>query len=146
MGVIYPRQPQIAVGTVVFSKNKVLLVRRDHPPAKGYWSLPGGVVELGERLTAASEREVFEETSVVVKAEKPIYSFDVVRHDSEGKVLYHYVIIDYLATYIRGDPCPNDDASAARWVSADEFFELSIVPETIKLLKQEFNFTFPGLG
>jgi ADP-ribose pyrophosphatase len=146
MGITYPKQPHPAVGTVVFHRNQVLLVLRQNPPSQGLWSLPGGVVRLGEHLQQAAEREVFEETSVVVKAKNPIYTFDVIRHDQDGNILYHYVIVDYLATFVRGNPCPNDDALEARWVSPSELINLSVVTETRNLLTQQFHFTTSPSG
>lgn len=140
MGIKYPEQPQIAVGVLVFNNNKVLLVLRGHSPAKGMWSLPGGSIKLGEHSEKAAEREVFEETSIVVKAKESINTFDVIERDSSGVILYHYVIIDYIASFIRGYPCPNDDALEAGWFSAQELNKLSVVPETLKLLKHYHRF------
>ena len=94
---IYPDAPRVAVGAVVIHRDKVLLVLRNQAPAKGLWAIPGGSVELGETLKTAAEREVLEETGLRVRAGEVVYTFDAIQCDPEGRVQYHYVIIDLLA-------------------------------------------------
>ena len=116
----YPIQPKLAVGAVVFKDQKVLLVKRGKAPAKGVWAIPGGSVELGETLKQAAEREVLEETGIRIKAGDPVYSFEIIDRDKNGKVQFHYYIVDLNAEYGDGEVTPGDDADDAAWVSADD--------------------------
>jgi 8-oxo-dGTP diphosphatase len=136
----YPRYPLVAVGAVVFNDNCVLLVRRGQAPSEDLWAIPGGSVEVGETLQEAAEREILEETGIRIRAAKPIYTFDVIERDADGKIRFHYVIVDLAAEYVSGQPAAGDDASEARWVSADEVTELEVSPPTLKLLKTKFGF------
>lgn len=125
---------------MVFNENKVLLVKRGHPPAEGQWAIPGGRVHLGETLQQAAEREILEETGVTIAAGKPVYTFDVVQRDARGRVQFHYVIVDLRAEYISGRVQAGDDASDARWVAAEQFAEMDINPRTRTFLWLEFGF------
>jgi 8-oxo-dGTP diphosphatase len=136
----YPTTPRVAVGAVVFHDHRVLLVQRANPPAKGLWAIPGGSVKLGETLQQAAEREILEETGIIIEAGKPVLTFDVVDRDPEGRVRFHYVIVDLLARYVRGDIQPGDDALSARWVLPDEMLQLPVVPRTLQLLTEQFGF------
>ncbi len=138
----YPEQPRVAVGAVVFKDNKVLLVKRAKPPAKGVWAIPGGSVELGETLQHAAEREILEETGITILAKKPVYTFDLIEKDTSGRVCFHYVIIDFTADYLSGNPVPGDDAVEVRWVSSGELKTLNINQRTLQVLKSLFDF-FP---
>jgi len=137
MSHIYPIQPIVAVGAVVFKEQAVLLVRRAQPPNQGLWAIPGGCIQLGETLQAAAEREIWEETRIRIRAHRPIYIFDTVDKDKEGKVRYHYVIADLLADYLDGWPEANDDALEARWVTSEELGSLPVSQATMDLLRGE---------
>ncbi len=132
--------PQVGVGAVVFKNQKVLLVKRSRPPSQGKWSIPGGRLEFGETLQEAAEREIHEETGVVIRASKPVYIFDVVDRDTAGAIRFHYVIVDLAADYISGDPAANDDALDARWVSAHELGTLEVSDSTAQLLRELYGF------
>lgn len=136
----YPDAPRPAVGAVVFKDHAVLLVRRGQPPALGMWAIPGGSVRLGETLQTAAEREILEETGIVIRAGEPVFVFDVVERDDSGEVKYHYVIVDLAAEYVAGDPRPGDDAADARWVSPDDLATLCVNPATRRLLASKFDF------
>ena len=136
----YPSLPRVAVGAIVFKDHKVLLVRRGKPPAEDLWSIPGGSVEIGETLSAAAEREIFEETGITIHALKPVYTFDVIERDASGRTRFHYVIVDLEADYVRGDIRAGDDAAEAHWVSADEMAFLKVSSKTRQLLKTRYNF------
>ena len=136
----YPGNPRVAVGAVVFKNECVLLVRRGQAPAKNQWAIPGGSVKIGETLQEAAEREILEETAVHIRAAKPIYTFDVIERDGEGKVRFHYVIVDLEADYVSGEPSAGDDAIEACWVSAEEISGLAMSATTLKLLKTRFGF------
>ena len=136
----YPDHARVAVGAIVFKSNKVLLVRRGKPPAENQWAIPGGRVEVGETLQEAAEREILEETGVAIRALEPVYTFDVIDRDVDGRVRFHYVIVDLTADYISGKPRAGDDASAARWVSSEELASMKVSAKTRQLLKEQFEF------
>ncbi len=131
-----PHNPVPAVGAIVRHEGRVLLVRRRRPPGKGLWAIPGGRIRLGETLREAAQREVFEETGIVVEAGPPVYSFDLIERDPEGAVLFHYVIVDVLAEYRGGDLMAGDDAADARWVTFEDMARLSVARETRRILKE----------
>ena len=131
-----PTAPVPAVGAVVIHGGAVLLVRRGRAPSRGVWAVPGGRVELGETLAEAAEREVREETGVRVRAGEPVWSFDSVVRDAEGRVAFHYVIVDLLADYVAGEPRAGDDALAARWARPQDFPGMTVSPPTLQLLER----------
>jgi 8-oxo-dGTP diphosphatase len=126
--------PRAAVGAVVIDGGRVLLIKRKYPPKKGKWAIPGGSVNLGETLQTAAEREIREETGLTIEAKQPIYTFDLIEHDSEGRILFHFVIVDLHAEYISGEPYPADDVIEARWFGPGEIEGLDITENTKKLL------------
>jgi len=132
----YPESPQTAVGAIVVKDKRVLMVKRVHAPGEGLWAIPGGGVKLGETLEEAAEREVKEETGVVIRARGPVYTFDLIERDAAGRIRFHYVIVDLLADYVSGQPRPRDDASEARWVGAEELDGLPASDTTKDLLKK----------
>ena len=131
---VYPAAPVPAVGALVVHDGAVLLVRRGRAPSRGVWAVPGGRVELGETLAEAAEREVHEETGVRVRAGEPVWSFDSVVRDAEGRITFHYVIVDLLADYVAGEPRARDDALEARWARPEDFPGLTVSPPTLELL------------
>jgi ADP-ribose pyrophosphatase len=130
----------VAVGAVVFREGAVLLVRRGKPPSYGQWAIPGGSVHLGERLQAAAEREIREETGITVRAGGPVLTFESIQKDDEGRVAYHYVIVDLEADYLEGEPAAADDAADARWVTNEEIKQLDVAPATRKFLQERYGF------
>ncbi len=131
--------PKAAVGAVVIEEGRILLVKRKYAPKKGNWAIPGGSVNLGESLQAAAEREIMEETGLIIKAKEPVYTFDLIERDSKGDVIFHYVVVDLLAEYISGDLYPADDVSDARWFTPDEIDRLE-TSETTKTLLDKMGF------
>ena len=113
------KAPVIGVGAVVIREDKVLLVKRGTAPFVGQWCIPGGKVAFGETLQQAAEREILEETSIVIRAGKPVYAFDII-DTSNTEHSFHYVVIDLDATYISGEPDARDDAMEAAWFSRHE--------------------------
>jgi 8-oxo-dGTP diphosphatase len=132
----YPNRPIVAVGAVVFKEDKVLLVQRTKPPAKNHWTIPGGSVELGETLQEAAEREIWEETGLIIKAGDPVYTFDVIIRDPKGEILFHYIIVDLAADYVAGELRPGDDATDVCWASSRDVTTLKVSAATRKLLEQ----------
>jgi 8-oxo-dGTP diphosphatase len=116
----YPAKPVLGVGAVVVRDGKALLIKRGHEPRKGEWSLPGGIVELGESLVDALRREMREETGLEISIGPHIETFDRIHHDTEGRVRFHFVIVDYLCVAAHGEPIAGTDAEAVAWASADE--------------------------
>jgi ADP-ribose pyrophosphatase YjhB (NUDIX family) len=108
----------VGVGAVVVDGDRVLLVRRAHPPLQGEWSLPGGAVETGETLEAAVAREVLEETGLEVEVGPVAGVVDRIHRDAGGRVEYHYVVVDYLCRPRGGRLACASDAADARWVPA----------------------------
>jgi 8-oxo-dGTP diphosphatase len=123
----YPEGPVVAVAAVIFFEGSVLLARRNQEPGKGQWSLPGGAVELGESLLEALKRELWEEAAIHVEIGGLIGVFDRIVGDSESRVRYHYVIVDYWGRIASGQPSPGSDISDLRFVSPEDLdtFEVS---------------------
>ncbi len=117
----YPNRPILAVGTIVVNDGRVLLARRGKEPAVGRWSVPGGGVHLGEELRVAARREVREECGIDVELTDVLEVIERVTRDAEGRIQYHYVIVDYLAKWAGGDLTPSDEAPEIRWVAPEEF-------------------------
>ena len=136
----YPTQPVVAVGAIVFRDNRVLLVRRGQPPSQDLWAIPGGRVEIGETLQEAAEREILEETGITIQAREPVYTFDYIERDGSELPRFHYVIIDLIADYVRGETRAGDDAADVRWVAAEELDDLKVSSKTVHFLKRYYNF------
>ncbi len=139
----YPEYPRVAVGAVVFHRNRVLLVRRGKPPAAGLWAIPGGSVRLGESLQEAAKREILEETGILVRVKDPVFTFDMVERDAKGRIRFHYVIIDLLADYLGGDLRPGDDAQEACWALPRDLNDLRLSEKTRQMLSEQFGFAAP---
>ena len=116
----YPEAPRVGVGAVVLKDGHVLVVQRNHPPAEGKWSIPGGLVNLGETTEAAAVREVAEECGLTVRLLGLAGVVDRVIRDPDGRIRYHYVLVDYAAVPVSGDLRPGSDAADARWVPIGE--------------------------
>ena len=126
----YPSKPEVAVGALIIKDEKVLLVKRKRPPAKDFWAVPGGKIHLGETLQQAAEREIFEETGISIIPGEPIFTFDAIERDGNGKVQFHYVIVDIFAEYKKGKPKAGDDATDVGWFSREDMEKLSVNPKT----------------
>jgi 8-oxo-dGTP diphosphatase len=110
----YPERPIVGVGAVIMDDQVVLLARRKQEPGKGRWSLPGGVVKVGESLKEAVKREVLEEVSIKIEIGGLVGVFDRIIHDRQNRVQFHYVLVDYWGWIISGHPKPGSDISAVR--------------------------------
>ena len=133
----YPASPLLGVGAIVIQHGRVLLVQRGHEPAKGQWSLPGGLIDLGETLHKAVAREVLEETGLVVEPVELVELLDRIHREGD-RVRYHYVIADYLCRVIGGTLLAASDADAVRWVDRAEWNShsaLRIDPITVRVIE-----------
>jgi 8-oxo-dGTP diphosphatase len=117
---LYPDQPVVGIGAVIINQGKIALIKRGNEPSKGKWTIPGGLVELGESLDQAVIRETKEETCLDIENPCLIDVVDNVDLDEQGKVKYHYVIIDYLVHVKGGTIKAASDAAELRWVPFDE--------------------------
>ena len=122
----YPEQPIIGVGAVIVDRDRVLLVCRATEPLKGEWSVPGGMLELGEKLRDGVRREVLEETGLEVEPGEVLDVFDSIFRDEHGRTQYHYVLIDYLCRLISGEARAGSDVSEVRWVQEDELSAMGL--------------------
>jgi 8-oxo-dGTP diphosphatase len=132
----YPEAPIVGVGAIVIKDRQALLVCRAQEPNRGQWSIPGGIVELGETLAQAAAREVWEECRVKVEAGEVMATFDLIRRDAEGRILYHFVLLDLAARYIGGEPMAATDALEVRWVAEAELDHLDIIPRLVPVLRR----------
>lgn len=133
----YPSAPLIGVGAVIVSDGRVLLVQRGTEPALGRWSIPGGLIEVGEMLTEAVIREVREETGLEVDPVELIELLDRIHRDGD-RVRYHYVIADYLCRVVGGTLNAASDAAAVRWVERAEWNSHSALvldPITVRVIE-----------
>jgi len=117
----YPAAPLLGVGAIVVDGPRVLLVQRGRPPAVGKWSIPGGLVDVGEPVEAAVRREVAEECGLTVRLHGLVGFVDRIIRDADGRVQYHYVLLDFLATPESGTAAAGSDARAVRWSTLEEF-------------------------
>lgn len=117
---LYPDQPLVGVGAVIAKDGKILLEKRKNEPGKGKWSVPGGIVELGERVEEAVVREVKEETGLDVEKPEHIDVVDSISFGEQGKIKYHFVIIDYLVKLVGGTLKAASDAEELEWVTLDD--------------------------
>jgi 8-oxo-dGTP diphosphatase len=134
----YPDRPIVGVGAVIIHEGRVVLVKRGSPPLQGEWSLPGGVVELGETLRAAAEREAREETGLIVKAGEVLEVLDRIIPGERGAPQYHYVLIDFLCTVEGGELRAGGDAAAVRWAAEEELEEYSLENSALAVIKKGF--------
>ena len=135
----YPLRPLLGVGALIFRRDSILLVQRGKEPLKGYWSLPGGLVEAGERLEAAVEREVAEETGLVVRAQYLAEVFQRIMRDEQGRTEYHYVLADYVCRVAqRGTAQAGDDAGKVAWVKIKKLGELLLTEGTKEVVERVY--------
>ena len=134
----YPDRPIVGVGAVIIEDGRVLLVRRAHPPLAGKWSLPGGVVELGETLRAAAEREAREETGLIVNVEEVVEVLDRIVPGENGSVQYHYVLVDFLCRRTGGTLQAGGDAAEVVWARPDELAKYELEKIAVAVIGKAF--------
>lgn len=134
----YPETPLVGVGAIIIQGNQVALVKRGHAPLQGKWSIPGGVLEIGETLRKAAIREAFEETGLSIEPGELLGVFERVLPDEEGRMKYHYVLIDFLCRRVAGELLAGDDADEVRWFRRDELAALELARETEEVILKGF--------
>ena len=132
----YPDRPFAGVGGVILDGERVVLIRRRFPPLAGEWSLPGGIVEIGETLEACVARELFEETGLRVDVGPVIEVFDRITRDASDRVEYHYVLVDYLCRATGGALRAGSDVDAAKWVSTADLAEYRLPDKAMTVIRR----------
>jgi mutator protein MutT len=132
----YPGSPMVGVGAIIFRDNSVLLVQRGREPSLGQWTLPGGLVELGESLEEAVRREVMEEVGLEVDVKDLVVALDRVILDSEGKIEYHYILLDFLCEAGSQQPHASSDATACLFVPLDQFSGYALTKGTADVIRR----------
>ena len=134
----YPESPLVGVGAIIIDGSRVVLVKRGHPPLEGEWSIPGGVLEVGEMLRDAAVREAREETGLTVETRDLLGVFDRVLKDESGRTRYHYVLIDFLCRPVAGELQGASDAEEARWFTEEEALRLPLAKDTGQVVRLGF--------
>jgi len=130
----YPKFPVVGVGLLVRDGDRIVLVKRERDPGKGCWSIPGGLLELGERARDGAKREIREETGLEVEIDGLIDVEENITYDEDGRVRFHYVLVDFLGHPVGGTLRPGTDVNEARWVCLREIDKLPITNTLKRLL------------
>lgn len=133
---MYPTRPLVGVGAVVWNGSRVLLERRGQPPAQGSWSLPGGLIDVGETAEAAVQREVREECGIDVTVGPVLGIFEPILRDPDGRIRYHYVVVDFLTHYVAGELQVGDDAAEICWAAPDDLDRYALNPATRNIIER----------
>jgi ADP-ribose pyrophosphatase YjhB (NUDIX family) len=130
----YPTRPLVGIGIVVLRPDAVLLIRRSRPPSQGDWALPGGAQRVGETAEAAARRELLEETGLQVGPLHLAGHVDSIHHDPEGRVRFHYTILDFCAAYAGGEAIAATDAAAIAWAPLDRLADYALWSEALRII------------
>jgi 8-oxo-dGTP diphosphatase len=134
----YPERPVVGVGGVVISEGRALLVRRGSPPLQGEWSIPGGMLELGETLIEGVQRELAEETGIEVRVGGLIEVFERISLDASGRAQFHFVVLDYLCEAVSGESRAGSDATEIAWATGEELAQYSLTPSATRVIQKAF--------
>jgi 8-oxo-dGTP diphosphatase len=134
----YPERPLVGVGGVVIHNERVLLIRRGSAPLEGEWSIPGGMLEIGETILEGVQRELLEETAIEVKVLDLIEVFERLTRDEAGKLKYHFVILDYLCEAVRGEARAGSDVTDVAWEQEAELNAYSLTPTATRVIQKAF--------
>lgn len=130
MSRFYPDAPRAGVSVLCHKDGRALVIKRGKPPFKDHWSLPGGLIELGETLQDAAARELLEETGVTAALAEPVETFDSIQRDDTGKVATHFILTVFCASYVSGTAVAGDDAVALDWLLPEELIDRPTTPGT----------------
>ncbi|MBV9786082.1 MAG: NUDIX hydrolase [Acidisphaera sp.] len=130
----YPPRPIVGIGVALLKPDAVLLVRRGRAPALGSWSLPGGAQKLGETAEQAARRELTEETGLAAGALVLAANVDSIHRDPDGRVQYHYTILDFAGLHVDGDPVPGSDVTEVIWAPFDGLEEFGLWSEAQRVI------------
>ena len=134
----FPEYPLIGVGAIILEAGRVVLVKRAHPPIQGEWSIPGGVLEIGETVRQAALREAREETGLIVEPGELLGVYDRILRDPENRVQYHYVLIDFLCRRVGGELHAASDAAEVGWFRREDLVGLSLAEDTVDVIEKGF--------
>jgi 8-oxo-dGTP diphosphatase len=134
----YPDRPWVGVGGIVFQEDKVLLVKRGKEPGLGKWSIPGGAVDVGETVNRAIQREIEEETGLLVEVLDLVEIFERIIPDTEGRILYHYVLLDYWCRMKDGQLKANSDAADAGFFPVVSLKGMNLPQETERVILKAY--------
>jgi ADP-ribose pyrophosphatase YjhB (NUDIX family) len=134
----FPEVPLVGVGAIIIEDARVVLVRRRHPPLQDEWSIPGGVLEVGELVREAAIREAREETGLNVEAGELLGVYDRILRNPEQRVRYHYVLIDFLCRRVAGELASASDAAEVRWFTREELPALELAEDTLDVIRKGF--------
>jgi len=134
----FPELPLVGIGSIIIEGDRVVLVKRAHPPIQGHWSIPGGVLEVGEMLREAAIREAREETGLIVEPGELLGVYDRILRDPEHRVQYHYVLIDFLCRAVGGNFLAASDAAEVRWFTRKELPALDLAEDTLDVIQKGF--------
>jgi len=134
----FPEAPLVGVGAIIIEDSRVVLVKRAHPPLQAEWSIPGGVLEVGELVREAAMREAREETGLAVEPGELLGVYDRVLRDADQRVQYHYVLIDFLCRRVAGDIVAASDAAEVRWFMWEELPGLRLAEDTLDVIAKGF--------
>lgn len=142
----YPDHPIVGVGAIIIKGEEVLLARRGKEPGYGQWSIPGGAVNLGERLEEAVIREVWEEVNLTIRVGEVVEILNRIFRDADGKVQYHYVLVDFLCEYLSGEEKPSSDALEVQWVPLSEIPRHRLPGKTRRVIQKAFEMKQRGMS
>jgi 8-oxo-dGTP diphosphatase len=134
----FPEIPLVGVGAIIIEDARLLLVKRAHPPLQAEWSIPGGVLEVGELMRQAAVREAREETGLTVEPGELLGVYDRIVRDADERVQYHYVLIDFLCRRVAGDLAAASDAAEVRWFRQQELAALNLAEDTLDVIQKGF--------
>jgi len=137
----FPEHPLVGVGAIIIADSRVVLAKRAHPPIQGQWPIPGGALEVGELVRDAAVREAREETGLIVEPGDLLGVYDRVLRHADGRVQYHYVLVDFLCRPVGGELHAASDAAEVRWFTPQQLPVLGVADDTLEVIRKGFEKT-----